>query len=233
VDAAGAFVASVSSAGPPPLAWCIPGPAALDSACLPSSSSQRDERCGAGAMLRRWGGTLSQVPRSSKLVAEDSDYALFSTVLFRRVADEFKAAARQRGYQASGACGAHSARARLVLGHCLPLGLGGHAAWGLPGARRLTHCALLGPGAGVVGVAPSCSSRGRGHQLRWCAPTTMQPCCALALAALHALTACQPCPAGCWPRSRGMLCPTGARVRAPARERSRDKPVSGPAQGRG
>jgi hypothetical protein len=40
-----------------------------------------------------------QVPRSSQTVSEDNDYALVSVVLFRRVVDEFKAAARQRGYQ--------------------------------------------------------------------------------------------------------------------------------------
>ena len=41
----------------------------------------------------------TQVPRSSKLVAEDSDLALFSVTLFKRVADGFKAAARQKGFQ--------------------------------------------------------------------------------------------------------------------------------------
>ena len=40
-----------------------------------------------------------QVPRSSRLVAEDSDLALFSATLFKRVADGFKAAARQKGFQ--------------------------------------------------------------------------------------------------------------------------------------
>ena len=40
-----------------------------------------------------------QVPRSSKLVAEDSDLALFSVTLFKRVADGFKAASRQKGFQ--------------------------------------------------------------------------------------------------------------------------------------
>jgi V-type H+-transporting ATPase subunit C len=39
------------------------------------------------------------VPRSSKVVAEDNDYALVSVVLFRRVIDDFKAAARTKGYQ--------------------------------------------------------------------------------------------------------------------------------------
>jgi len=40
------------------------------------------------------------VPRSSKLIAEDSDLALFSVTLFKRVADGFKAAARAKGFQA-------------------------------------------------------------------------------------------------------------------------------------
>ncbi|KAL0041764.1 hypothetical protein WJX79_003835 [Trebouxia sp. C0005] len=39
------------------------------------------------------------VPRSSKVVAEDSDNALFTVTLFRRVADTFKTAARTRGFQ--------------------------------------------------------------------------------------------------------------------------------------
>ena len=39
------------------------------------------------------------MPRSSKLVAEDGEYSLYSVVLFRRVADSFKANARTRGFQ--------------------------------------------------------------------------------------------------------------------------------------
>lgn len=39
------------------------------------------------------------VPRSSKVVAEDTDNALFTVTLFRRVADTFKTAARTRGFQ--------------------------------------------------------------------------------------------------------------------------------------
>lgn len=42
---------------------------------------------------------LLQVPRSSKVVAEDNDNALFTVTLFRRVADTFKTAARTRGFQ--------------------------------------------------------------------------------------------------------------------------------------
>ena len=40
------------------------------------------------------------VPRSSAVVAEDNDYCVFSVVLFRRVMDSFKTAARSRGFQA-------------------------------------------------------------------------------------------------------------------------------------
>ncbi|KAK9815311.1 hypothetical protein WJX72_001409 [[Myrmecia] bisecta] len=39
------------------------------------------------------------VPRSSKLVFEDNDYSLFTVVLFRRIADTFKSAARAKGFQ--------------------------------------------------------------------------------------------------------------------------------------
>jgi V-type H+-transporting ATPase subunit C len=39
------------------------------------------------------------VPRSSMVVAEDGDSALVRCVLFRRCADEFRAAARAKGYQ--------------------------------------------------------------------------------------------------------------------------------------
>ncbi|KXZ57041.1 ATPvC1 [Gonium pectorale] len=39
------------------------------------------------------------VPRSSELIAEDNESAMFSVVLFKRVVDDFKAAARSRGFQ--------------------------------------------------------------------------------------------------------------------------------------
>ncbi|KAK9811116.1 hypothetical protein WJX73_003699 [Symbiochloris irregularis] len=39
------------------------------------------------------------VPRSAKQVAEDNEYAVFRVFLFRRVVDQFKHEARQRGYQ--------------------------------------------------------------------------------------------------------------------------------------
>jgi V-type H+-transporting ATPase subunit C len=54
--------------------------------------------------VREWEGcyeTLASfvVPRSSALVSEDGESALVRCVLFRRCADEFRAAARARGYQ--------------------------------------------------------------------------------------------------------------------------------------
>lgn len=39
------------------------------------------------------------VPRSSKLAAEDNEYAAFSVVIFKRVLDDFKLAARAKGFQ--------------------------------------------------------------------------------------------------------------------------------------
>ncbi|KAI5068612.1 hypothetical protein GOP47_0016957 [Adiantum capillus-veneris] len=39
------------------------------------------------------------VPRSSKRLHEDNDYALFTVILFRKVSDTFKTAARERGFQ--------------------------------------------------------------------------------------------------------------------------------------
>lgn len=43
--------------------------------------------------------SAGQVPRSSKLIYEDNDYALYSVTLFKRVADSFKQAARSKGFQ--------------------------------------------------------------------------------------------------------------------------------------
>ena len=45
--------------------------------------------------------TLAQfvVPRSSKLIKEDGDYALYTVTLFRRVVDAFKSAAREKMFQ--------------------------------------------------------------------------------------------------------------------------------------
>lgn len=39
------------------------------------------------------------VPRSSSVVAEDNDYVVFTVVLFKRVVDNFKNAARTKGFQ--------------------------------------------------------------------------------------------------------------------------------------
>ncbi|KAG2429226.1 hypothetical protein HXX76_010996 [Chlamydomonas incerta] len=39
------------------------------------------------------------VPRSSTHIAEDNDYSVVSVMLFKRVLDDFKAAARSKGYQ--------------------------------------------------------------------------------------------------------------------------------------
>ncbi|KAH0460580.1 hypothetical protein IEQ34_011243 [Dendrobium chrysotoxum] len=40
------------------------------------------------------------VPRSSKKLYEDNEYALYTVTLFGRVADNFKTSARERGFQA-------------------------------------------------------------------------------------------------------------------------------------
>mmetsp|Transcript_12520 Transcript_12520/g.26995 ORF Transcript_12520/g.26995 Transcript_12520/m.26995 type:complete len:370 (-) Transcript_12520:488-1597(-) len=39
------------------------------------------------------------VPRSSKVVVEDNDYALVNVVMFKRVVDDFKTACRSKGFQ--------------------------------------------------------------------------------------------------------------------------------------
>ena len=54
--------------------------------------------------IKDWEGSYEKmcnfvVPRSSKLILEEGDYALLSVVLFRRVLDDFKAACRSRGFQ--------------------------------------------------------------------------------------------------------------------------------------
>lgn len=43
--------------------------------------------------------TTYVVPRSSKKLHEDNEYALYSVTLFRRVADNFKTSAREKGFQ--------------------------------------------------------------------------------------------------------------------------------------
>ena len=42
-----------------------------------------------------------QVPRSSKKLYEDNEYALYTVTLFGRVADNFRTSARERGFQVS------------------------------------------------------------------------------------------------------------------------------------
>ena len=42
-----------------------------------------------------------QVPRSSKKLFEDNEYALYTVTLFGRVADNFRTAAREKGFQVS------------------------------------------------------------------------------------------------------------------------------------
>ena len=61
--------------------------------------SLRQLNAGTGNWFLTQFTALAQVPRSSKLVSEDSDLALFSVTLFKRVADGFKAAARAKGFQ--------------------------------------------------------------------------------------------------------------------------------------
>ncbi|KAJ6824277.1 V-type proton ATPase subunit C [Iris pallida] len=41
------------------------------------------------------------VPRSSKKLHEDNEYALYTVTLFGKVADNFKASAREKGFQAN------------------------------------------------------------------------------------------------------------------------------------
>ncbi|KAF8378059.1 hypothetical protein HHK36_029393 [Tetracentron sinense] len=43
---------------------------------------------------------LTKVPRSSKKLHEDNEYALYAVTLFGRVADNFKTSAREKGFQA-------------------------------------------------------------------------------------------------------------------------------------
>lgn len=58
-------------------------------ACLPSAASE--------ALAAHCLPTPSPAPQ---VVAEDQDYLVFSVVLFRRVVDNFKTAARTKGFQA-------------------------------------------------------------------------------------------------------------------------------------
>lgn len=49
-----------------------------------------------------------QVPRSSKKLYEDNEYALYTVTLFKRVADNFRTSAREKGCQVS-LCISHTA----------------------------------------------------------------------------------------------------------------------------
>lgn len=42
-----------------------------------------------------------QVPRSTKKLYEDNEYALYTVTLFNRVADNFRTSAREKGFQVS------------------------------------------------------------------------------------------------------------------------------------
>ena len=42
-----------------------------------------------------------QVPRSSKKLFEDNEYALYTVTLFTRVADNYRTSAREKGFQVS------------------------------------------------------------------------------------------------------------------------------------
>ena len=44
---------------------------------------------------------IFQVPRSTKKLYEDNEYALYTVTLFNRVADNFRTSAREKGFQVS------------------------------------------------------------------------------------------------------------------------------------
>lgn len=73
-----------------------------------NGSAQRSKKC-----FDSSNDCLLQVPRSSVVVAEDSDYIVFTVVLFRRVVDNFKTAARQKGFQVRVNC--HEVTGRVTL----------------------------------------------------------------------------------------------------------------------
>ena len=45
--------------------------------------------------------SVFQVPRSSKKLYEDNEYALYTVTLFHRVADNFRTSSRDKGFQVS------------------------------------------------------------------------------------------------------------------------------------
>jgi V-ATPase subunit C len=77
----------------------------------------------------RWALTccvVVQVPRSSKLLSEDSEYALVTVVLFKRVVDDFKSACRTKGYQvliapmhALSALSAYQGTSQVLVSHTI------------------------------------------------------------------------------------------------------------------
>ena len=62
-------------------------------------STKVGEALGCGSQWWVLKPLLGRWPRSSKLIYEDNDYALYSVTLFKRVADSFKQAARSKGFQ--------------------------------------------------------------------------------------------------------------------------------------
>jgi hypothetical protein len=128
--------------------------------------------CAPAAERRRCWPPAAQVPRSSRLVAEDQDYALFSCVVFKRVADDFKVSARQKGYQVgvwprgrgggggrARCCGeaGHQARVCMLRACCRPG----------PGSRVLAQPRrLVGPRMSVRScLMPQMSEAGEAAQL--------------------------------------------------------------------
>ncbi len=60
------------------------------------------------------------VPRSTSAVAEDQDYQAFTVVLFRRVVDNFKTAARGKGFQVTKASPSAVYAVPVHMPACLP-----------------------------------------------------------------------------------------------------------------
>jgi hypothetical protein len=85
------------------------------------------------------------VPRSSAVVAEDQDYCVFTVMLFKRVVDNFKTAARSKGFQVGGA-GAVGADAGA--------GVGWRVGGGAVGCRLLAAQRCTFPAAPLCRLAP-------------------------------------------------------------------------------
>ncbi|XP_024522392.1 V-type proton ATPase subunit C [Selaginella moellendorffii] len=69
-----------------------------------------------------------QVPRSSAKLHEDNEYALYTVILFRKVADNFKSAARERGFQVFSAW-MHICAIRIFAESILRYGLPPNGFW--------------------------------------------------------------------------------------------------------